>query len=58
MTEHLECLDPVQRVAATVATAALVLAGAGSGKTAMLIRRVADLILVAKRRTSCWSCRA
>lgn len=42
---HLACLNPAQRAAATTPAPLLVLAGAGSGKTETLIRRVADLIL-------------
>ena len=42
---HLTCLNPAQRAAATTPAPLLVLAGAGSGKTETLIRRVADLIL-------------
>ena len=45
MTDHLERLNPAQRAAATAAAPVLVLAGAGSGKTETLIRRVAGLIL-------------
>ena len=45
MTEHLERLNSAQRAAATAAAPVLVLAGAGSGKTETLIRRVAGLIL-------------
>ncbi|MFC7478187.1 ATP-dependent helicase [Dankookia sp. GCM10030260] len=42
---HLACLNPAQRAAATTPAPLLVLAGAGSGKTETLIRRVADLIV-------------
>ena len=42
---HLADLNPAQRLAATTPAPLLVLAGAGSGKTETLIRRVADLIL-------------
>ena len=45
MPSHLERLNPAQRAAATTPAPLLVLAGAGSGKTETLIRRVADLIL-------------
>ena len=45
MSMHLACLNPAQRAAATTPAPLLVLAGAGSGKTETLIRRVADLIL-------------
>ena len=45
MTDHLARLNPAQRAAATAAAPVLVLAGAGSGKTETLIRRVAGLIL-------------
>jgi len=45
MSTHLACLNPAQRSAATTPAPLLVLAGAGSGKTETLIRRVADLIL-------------
>ena len=45
MSMHLTCLNPAQRAAATTPAPLLVLAGAGSGKTETLIRRVADLIL-------------
>ena len=45
MSTHLACLNPAQRAAATTPAPLLVLAGAGSGKTETLIRRVADLIL-------------
>ncbi|RYI34738.1 MAG: hypothetical protein EON48_01695, partial [Acetobacteraceae bacterium] len=45
MSDHLERLNPAQRAAATAAAPVLVLAGAGSGKTETLIRRVAGLIL-------------
>ncbi|WP_043838325.1 ATP-dependent helicase [Muricoccus aerilatus] len=45
MPPHLERLNPAQRAAATTPAPLLVLAGAGSGKTETLIRRVADLIL-------------
>ena len=45
MSRHLACLNPAQRAAATTPAPLLVLAGAGSGKTETLIRRVADLIL-------------
>lgn len=42
---HLEGLNPAQRAAAMAPAPQLVLAGAGSGKTETLTRRVADLIL-------------
>jgi len=42
---HLADLNPAQRLAATTPAPLLVLAGAGSGKTETLIRRVANLIL-------------
>jgi superfamily I DNA/RNA helicase len=45
VTDHLDRLNPAQRAAATAAAPVLVLAGAGSGKTETLIRRVAGLIL-------------
>lgn len=45
MAKHLERLNPAQRAAATTPAPLLVLAGAGSGKTETLIRRVAGLIL-------------
>ena len=45
MSDHLERLNLAQQAAAIVPAPVLVLAGAGSGKTETLIRRVADLIL-------------
>ena len=42
---HLLPLNPAQRAAATAAVPVLVLAGAGSGKTETLTRRVAHLVL-------------
>jgi superfamily I DNA/RNA helicase len=45
MPHHLDGLNPAQRAAATHPAPVLVLAGAGSGKTETLTRRVAGLIL-------------
>jgi superfamily I DNA/RNA helicase len=42
---HLDGLNPEQREAATVDAPCLVLAGAGSGKTETLARRVVDLVV-------------
>lgn len=45
MSAHLESLNPAQRDAAIAPAPVLILAGAGTGKTETLTRRVADLIL-------------
>lgn len=45
MSDHLASLNLAQQAAAVVPAPVLVLAGAGSGKTETLTRRVADLIL-------------
>ena len=49
MSTHLECLNPAQRAAAITPAPLLVLAGAGTGKTETLTRRVANLILGGER---------
>jgi superfamily I DNA/RNA helicase len=49
MSTHLECLNLAQRAAAITPAPLLVLAGAGTGKTETLTRRVVHLILGGKR---------